>query len=195
MRYLPDLPAGQAALAAITPADAMAPLHPSGSTTRLRRAGVLTALVAGMALLATACGGGSSTGSGATIYQKALAYSNCMRAKGEPGFPDPDSQGNIDQTLANQDFFHGLQYQTASKACKKLLPPSPPEGAAQQEKEYQKALKFAVCMRSHGFPDFPDPTPVPYVGFDRPKTIDVNSPQFQSARQTCHTRTGFGPSA
>jgi hypothetical protein len=150
--------------------------------------------VAGVLLQATACGG-SPTASRATIYQKALAYSNCMRAKGEPGFPDPDSQGNIDQTLANQDLFHGLQYQRASKPCKNLLPPSLPESAAQLEKEYQKALKFAVCMRSHGFPYFPDPTPVPYVGFDRPESIDVHSPQFQSARQTCHTRTGFGPSA
>jgi hypothetical protein len=195
MRYLPDLPAGQAALAAITPADAMAPVHRGASPGRVRQARVLTAVVAGMALLVTACGGGSPAASGATVYQTALAYSNCMRAQGEPGFPDPDSQGNIDQTLTDQDLFHGLQYQTASKACRKLLPPSPPESAAQQEKEYQKALKFAVCMRSHGFPDFPDPTPVPYVGFDRPKSIDVHSPQFQSARQTCHTRTGFGPSA
>jgi hypothetical protein len=161
---------------------------------RLRQAGALPAAVAGVALLAAACGG-SSAASGSTVYQKAVAYAQCMRSNGEPDFPDPDSQGNFDRTLANRSLFAGAQFQAASKPCQRLLPPSPPETAAEQQREYQKALKFAACMRTHGFPSFPDPTPIPYVGFDRPPGIDVNSTQFQSARQTCHTISGFGPGA
>jgi hypothetical protein len=47
-------------------------------------------------------------------------------------------------------------------------------------------------MRSHGFKSFPDPTfsnegiVLHIVGFDR------NSPQFQSAWQTCQTQAGTG---
>jgi hypothetical protein len=44
-------------------------------------------------------------------------------------------------------------------------------------------LKFASCMRSHGVPNFPDPTangPAPTVG-----TVDKRSPAFQAAQQAC----------
>jgi len=160
------------------------------------RAGALTVTVAGIALLAAGCGGSKSSATpGSTVYQKAVAYAQCMRSNGEPGFPDPDSQGNFDRTLANRPLFAGAQFQAASKPCRKLQPPSPPETAAEQQEEYHKALKFAACMRTHGYPSFPDPTPIPYVGFDRPPGIDPNSTQFVSARQTCHTISGFGPGA
>lgn len=158
----------------------------------LRRPGTATAALVALALLAAGCGSSGSTATGSTIYQQALTYAQCIRAHGEPDFPDPDSQGNFARTLANRTLFAGPQFQAADKPCQKLLPPSPPEPAAQQQKEYRKALKFATCLRSHGFPSFPDPTPIPYVGFDRPKDIDVNSTQFQSARRTCHTLSGFG---
>jgi hypothetical protein len=46
-----------------------------------------------------------------------------------------------------------------------------------------RAVRFAECMREHGVPDFPDPE-----GPGRllvPRTIDVQSPQFEQARQAC----------
>jgi hypothetical protein len=171
---------------------------PAGSRARQHRISglALAAAVVGIAVLAAGCGGsGSFSAAGSTAYRKAVAYAQCMRSNGEPDFPDPDSQGNFGRTLANRSLFAGAQFQAANKPCQKLLPPSPPETAAQQQEEYQKALKFAACMRIHGFPSFPDPTPIPYVGFDRPPGIDANSTQFQSARRTCHAISGFGPGA
>jgi hypothetical protein len=165
----------------------------TGRGPRPSRAGLLAVSMAAIALLVGACGGGSSTASsGKTVYQKALAYAGCMRSNGEPTFPDPDSKGDFPRTLANRSLFVGPTFDAANKPCQKLLPPSTPLTASEQQAEYQKALKFAVCMRSHGFPNFPDPTPIPYVGFDRPTSIDPNSPQFLSTRQTCHQVSGFG---
>jgi hypothetical protein len=63
---------------------------------------------------------------------------------------------------------------------------------------YASFLKFSVCMRSHGVPDFPDPSPGGGIrlglspGFD----LDPRSPGFQSARRSCkHFLPGGGPSA
>ena len=60
-----------------------------GRATRgCRRWGVLAVAVAGAALLAAACGGGSPPAPAAlTAYQKALAYAQCMRARGVAGWP------------------------------------------------------------------------------------------------------------
>ena len=47
-------------------------------------------------------------------------------------------------------------------------------------------LKAATCMRSHGIPDFPDPTfQNNTVTFNTPPDIDPNSPQARSAAATC----------
>jgi hypothetical protein len=59
-----------------------------------------------------------------------------------------------------------------------------------------KALAYAKCMRSHGIPDFPDPTVqdnahAKGVGFSLPGSIQ-NSPQFKSAAKACQKQTGFG---
>jgi hypothetical protein len=47
-------------------------------------------------------------------------------------------------------------------------------------------LNAASCMRSHGVPDFPDPTFANNtVTFDIPSNIDPNSPQARTAVATC----------
>src|SRR5438552_18808943 len=57
----------------------------------------LAAALAGTAALAAACGGGGTTPISArqANYQKALAFSQCMRAHGEPGFPAPQPNGGL----------------------------------------------------------------------------------------------------
>ena len=158
----------------------------SGGPNRQRRAGasILAAALAGIAVLAAACGGGPAAvagpGAGQTPYQQALAYARCMRAHGDPQFPDPNSQGLFPHPA-------GPQYQSASKACGHLLP-SQPLTAAQKQEHVRQALKFSACMRSHGFPGFPDPMIVQggtAVGLNPPRGIDQNSPQFQAAVLAC----------
>ena len=94
------------------------------------RWGLLGVILAGAALLVAACGGGSSPTSAAqAAYQKMLAYSQCMRAHGEPGFPDPQANGNL---LINgpQDHLNGAMMNSADKACQHLMPKIKPMTAA-----------------------------------------------------------------
>jgi hypothetical protein len=58
-----------------------------------------------------------------------------------------------------------------------------------------EALQYAACMRSHGVPDFPDPTVQNgSVGFSitAGDGVDQNSAQYQSARQACSSLRGGG---
>jgi hypothetical protein len=72
--------------------------------------------------------------------------------------------------------------QAASAACQKYAVASPvsPAVAAQVQDEQ---LEFAQCMRSHGEPDFPDPSAS--GGFSIPNSIDENSSIFQTGVQKC----------
>lgn len=59
--------------------------------------------------------------------------------------------------------------------------PSPFQGPA---KEYGYALTYAECMRTHGVPDFPDPTRSNH-GFSFNPDADSKAPSFSSANGTC----------
>jgi hypothetical protein len=151
-----------------------------------RRPGALAVVLAGIALLVAACGaGGSPVAAGPTAYQKSLAYAQCMRAHGEPGYPDPASNGGfiID---GKKDHLDGSLMQSANKTCQHLLPKSAPLTAAQQRQLTNQALKFVACMRSHGLPTFPDPVVnANGVQFRGPPGVGPGSSQFQSAQQVC----------
>ncbi len=50
-------------------------------------------------------------------------------------------------------------------------------------------VKFAACMRAHGFPDYPDPD-VQNGRVDEqplPSSIDTSSARFLAAEKTCNT--------
>jgi hypothetical protein len=149
-----------------------------------RAAGLLAARVAGIALLAAACGGGSPAAGASSMYQKSLAFARCMRAHHALGFPDPDSQGIF--TVSQMDM-NSPQVQSAFAACHSLLPPGAvPIPAGQQQQLVNQGLKSAACMRSHGYPDFPDPeVQQGQASVTLPSGIDQDSPQFQSAERLC----------
>ena len=129
-----------------------------GSSGSLRRAGVLAAAVASIAVLAAACGGGGIAPvlAGTSNYQKALAYAQCMRAHGEPSYPDPTSNGGfiID---GKKDHLNGTLMSSANKTCQHLLPKFAPMTASQQRQATAEALRYVACMRTHGIPNMPDP--------------------------------------
>jgi hypothetical protein len=51
---------------------------------------------------------------------------------------------------------------------------------------YAQALKYTVCLRSHGVPSFPDPGPEGGIAPITPGSgINPQSPAFQSAEQAC----------
>jgi hypothetical protein len=160
----------------------------------LRRAGVLAAAVAGTALLAAACGSGSpSAAAGSTTYQQALAYAQCMRSHGEPGWPDPNSQGNFTIGPADHVGMGSPQYQSANKTCVHLLPNGGQDTAAQLNKDLSQALKFVACMRSHGIPKFADPTVQDgHLVIRGGGGFGPNSPQLQAAQRACRSLSPGG---
>lgn len=168
-----------------------------------RRPGALAglAVLAGTALLAAACGGQASTvgtaGAGTVkggTYKQALAYTQCMRAHGVPAFPDPSPQGNFSGSQTRIIAHSVPQAGDANLQCRPLLPNGGFQGSATQLQQYQEqamrhALKYVACMRTHGFPDFPDPQPAPDgygVNVNTPSSIDQYSPQYAAADKTCN---------
>lgn len=149
-------------------------------------------------LLAVACGGTPASdhgpASGNTVLPKMEDYAKCMRSHGIKDFPDPvsnpDGTGggfNINGGPGSDLNHNDPRFQAANQACQSLLP-QPPVPSAQR---IAGLVKLAACMRTHGFPNFPDPDSS--GGFDSSK-FDTNSPQFESAMQTCQQQTGFsGP--
>ena len=123
---------------------------------------------AALALLAGACGaspstaaaGGSSNLTGSTNSQQ-LAYSRCVRSHGVPNFPDPNSSGGFSKTTLQQLAAGNSQYQTATETCAHLLPASGGPTQAELRQGWTGMANFARCMRSHGIPNWPDPTPYP----------------------------------
>ena len=183
-----------------------------------RRTLALAALAA-TGMLAAACGGNNPpSATGSTQYQKALAFSKCMRSHGALDFPDPTSQGTITVTQAMLD---SAQIRSAASNCKNMLP----RGAVQlppalQRKLETQALQYSACMRSHGVPSFPDPiihngtvgfrvavqsgaAPKPSAGTSGPNSSGSGPkpsggsaampPQFQAANRACqHLMPGNG---
>jgi len=169
-------------------------------------------------LLATACGDGSppatttgvstSTTGGSTSSPSAVAYSRCMRAHGLPNFPDPDTKGNYPAVDPQHLGVSSSQYQAAEQACQPLLPTG---GSLQQQTNQclwfgecpptllQQLMnierEYARCMRSHGVPNWPDPTinkgrpafDLSSAGIDPQST---SSSQFQSEDRECRRLMG-----
>jgi hypothetical protein len=134
-----------------------------------KHAEVVAAVLAAVGLLLAACGGASSpevasVGSTTTTspssssyasnstYADALRYAECMRAHGDATFPDPNAEGSFN--LKNP--FLG----SAEDSCQRVLGPAATISSADRAELLSKALKFSRCMRAHGFPEYPDPTPL-----------------------------------
>jgi hypothetical protein len=166
----------------------------------------------GIGVLAAACGGGPSSsgvasvgktttttgsstaqgGSNTSLENALLAYTNCMRTHGEPNMPEPVVNGSGVHISAAAGAGavnpNTPQFAAASKACEHLLPKkgSGPSGSTITTADQADYLKAATCMRSHGVPNFPDPTfENNSVEFNNATPIDTNSPQYKNALATC----------
>jgi hypothetical protein len=162
-----------------------------------RRWAVAVAL-AGTALLAGACGSGShpataSTGSNQLTAHSVDVFARCIRSHGVPSFyfsradnSNSDPNVNIIQLGPWTAQDPGTaQFQAAMKACNHLFPGGPPPPITQRQKK--QMLKFAACIRAHGYPSYPDPQFPSGGGVTRqqPSGIDTNSPRFQATAKTC----------
>ncbi len=194
-------------------------MHPSNRCGRgdPRHMGLVASVMMVGAMLVASCGGPhkpqsvahlgkntptpttvAATSSGAfpnlqQLYQQSLAYAGCMRTHGEPNYPDPvlvnnshekgvTTPGDVDQ--------NSPQYKAANSACKHLLPN---DGGGPTQAQVQQGMatlvKAAECMRSHGVPNFPDPTEShggKAIGFQM-NGVDPNTQQFRAAQKACRS--------
>ena len=163
---------------------------------RLRRAAGLAVLPL-IALLAVACSGSPSAAPSASPgpgnVQQLDVFAACMRGQGVENFYFSNSPQARNSSTALSIMGHYVtgvnpqtsQFSTAMKACKHLLPGGGPHQLTQQQ--IDQMVKFAGCMRAHGYPDYPDPI-VANGGIEEkplPSSIDTSSAQFQAAQQTC----------
>jgi hypothetical protein len=153
------------------------------------RTGTLVTMTA-VAVLATACGGSTSSTVGSAPgvsanFQQALAYSECMRSHGVPDFPDPDASGLI--AIQSTGPGNSGQMQTANDACQHLQPGGA-VSPAQTQRNLILDLRLSQCVRAHGVPDFPGPGANGQSG--TPTTFsksEAESPQVQAALRTCRS--------
>jgi hypothetical protein len=157
-------------------------IRPAAEQERRPAARIAAAIIATVALtlLTAACGGGPALtpsdgpadAEGTASSPSAVAYSNCMRSHGVPNYPDPASGGQAPKTSAQQLGVSSSQFSAAGQACQHFYPTG--GGSFQQliqecestgdcpQTVVQQALnvmrEYAQCVRSHGVPNFPDPT-------------------------------------
>jgi hypothetical protein len=156
---------------------------------------VAAADLAGIALLAAACGGGGSApAASASIRQPYLAYSRCMQTHGAPFWPDPlasitsssPAYTITPRILARE---HGSSWNAALSACAEKAPSQLPFTEAQLVAAKTRLMKLTLCMRAHGYPDWPDPIVNPNdVGYLPPRGVSIQnpSPKLKAADQACH---------
>ena len=145
---------------------------------RRRRLLILTAFTAAAAMFVAGCGGSSSPGVGTVnsststsssaaggplteaqiqrAQHEATMFAQCMRSHGV-SIPDP--------TVAPHAFKNafGTQspaFRSAYTVCGHLLPAgrAANQSTVRTRAQINALLAFAGCLRSHGFPSFPDPT-------------------------------------
>lgn len=142
--------------------------------------------------LAAACGarGGSAgrAGSPGRLYQRALAYTGCMRSHGVPDFPapKPGPEGTLIFPLnPPAGMLASPRYDPAFRAClKRAVIGARP---ARYRAIALNALKQAECMRRHGIASYPSPAAL-NGGLHVPDTtigLDTHTPQFQVAGKAC----------
>ena len=159
-------------------------------------------IVVGLALvcaLALAACGSSPSKSAAGGKAPGIKFADCMRANGVPNFPDPQGGGGGIRIPDNSGINpRSPAFQSAQKACFKLLPGGGPLHGHASEAQKLQLLHLAQCMRRHGISTFPDPVatpPGPAAGFGIafgapgafiavPQSM-IQSPGFQQAAAAC----------
>jgi hypothetical protein len=119
--------------------------------------------------------------------QHAVRFAQCMRSHGVPNFPAPTSAQEFKLYIASSE--GSLAFQSAETACRHVLPGGgpPSQSATQRQAQTVAGLAFARCLRSHGFPNFPDPTSSGQITHEMLANagIDPRQPAVLHAADTC----------
>jgi hypothetical protein len=171
---------------------------------RFRRARPAAVALAAAGVLAAGCAGPASHRGPAEPSETTLLieFSACVRAHGLPDFPDPQSEaagggypsGSLNPYLTKAAFttrqgpvtpqYYTPQFLAAEKKCGALgLASGFVITPASIRQDVKQEIAQDECLRTHGFPDMPDPTSLGRQTL--PASIDPNSPRFQAARKRC----------
>ncbi len=164
----------------------------------------LAAVAIAAVTLIGACGSGSSSTSitssttssssasthltSAQAQQVLVNFAACVRAHGVPSFPDPSSPQQFKSIFAGNE--QSPAFQSAAKVCQHLLPGggTGAHGQAPTSRAHVAAeLAFARCLRSHGFPSFPDPSSTGKLSYEMLSNagVDIHQPAVLRAADAC----------
>jgi hypothetical protein len=142
------------------------------------------------------CGSNSSSGSSsggpptqAHIQQEqqdVVRFAVCMRSHGVPNLPDPATDPHEFKNAFNTQ---SPAFKSAEAACQHLVPGGGQhtDSAAQVQTHTAALLAFARCLRTHGFPTFPDPTSSGQVTHEMVASAGINlqQPAVLQAADAC----------
>lgn len=80
-----------------------------------------------------------------------------MRSHGVLNFPDPGTP-RFKAEFATQAPAFWSTVRTCERLAPGFAPSAPSQSAPRSRAQFAAMLAFARCIRSHGFPNFPDPT-------------------------------------
>jgi hypothetical protein len=111
-----------------------------------------------------------------------------------PNFPDPKVSTNGNEVKVaigiNPSISGNSQFKSAQQACSKLLPGGGPGSGPNHQispQEQSQYLKAAACIRSHGIPNFPDPTFSGGGVHIAHQGLNESSPAFKAAVHACES--------
>jgi hypothetical protein len=137
---------------------------------------------------------GSTGGGESSPGSQAIAYSACIRSHGVANFPDPkiSTHGNgVSVAIGVTPAITGNpHFKSAQQICNKLLPGGGPGSGSNHQitlQEQSRYLKAAACIRSHGIPNFPDPTFSGGGVHIADQGLNESSPTFKAAVQSCES--------
>lgn len=136
----------------------------------------------------------ASEGHEASPASQAVAYAACMHKHGVPDFPEPQvterrNGSEVSVKIAVPASVGGNpEFKSAQQACRKLLPGGGPgHQAALTPAQQERYLKAAACIRSHGIPNFPDPTFSGGGVHIEHMNVYKSSPAFKTAVHDCES--------
>ncbi len=164
--------------------------------TKFKLSGVLAVVTVAVALAGCGSSAEPGAGSGSPVHSPAIALASCMRAHGVPNFPDPAAGGGGVNLGGIGIDPQSPAFKSAQATCGRFGGKGGPGGIQATESQFLAALTFSKCMRTHGYPDFPDPThvdappgPILIVGpglfFRMSQDFDPNAPAVQRAVSAC----------
>ena len=149
------------------------------------------------ALLIAACGSTSAAPTGASgqdagqpspaqAQRDIVEFTGCMRSDGVAGLATPTLSALKSELAPTTP--HSRQFRAALPDCLHLLPfVGRPQTVAQTQAHKAAFMAFARCIRSHGFPSFPDPSTNGQITHEMVAAagISLNQPAVTQAADAC----------